>query len=230
MFAAHNMMLTGTASALAYDSIGAGWTMSVTGTSISASESHTAAAGATVLVFTNTAASGSVGSYSSHTRTVTYGSTTLTSVGAVNANNQTFGWTEAYIGIGVGTGTAQTISWTTTGGSGTFLSAAMNSVAYRSVGSIGTVVTNFGGSTTPSSGAVAAATSNTVVTAFGSGGPSSFSITSFSGTSRYNTAGNSGSYFAPLAFGDTPGASSVTTTGTMSANFYWGSIAVPLIP
>jgi len=114
-------------------------------------------------VVVSLAASVTGGSYTTHTRTVTYGGTAMTSLGAVNANNSTGGWVESFgiavtplagpktvlVGVGkvaavyssvkansVSYGNVNTATVSAVTGSGSDTSAAFTSTSYTASGAV----------------------------------------------------------------------------------------------
>lgn len=217
---------------VAYDTTGTGYTTAAAAGSVSATESHTAAAGAAVIAAVATLGN-PIGSASSFTRTAKYGSSTMTSLGVVNCNNSTYGWIELF-GITSVPGGTQTVTASVTG-SGTFYAAAVNTVSYENVGSFGTACTNYGSSASPTSGPVTSGPGQRVVQAFAAvSAGATASSSAYSQTPRWvqnliNTAGSGSSL--NVAVGDAAGPSStVSFSETLSAGQYWGSVAISLLP
>jgi hypothetical protein len=129
-----------------YGAVGGGASGSGTG-SVALSWTHTPG-GYDNYVIVSVAASVTGGSFSTHTRTVTYGGTAMTSLGAVNANNSTSGWVESYgIAVTAGHG-AKTVSVTVSKAAAVYSSVKANSISYGGIDTAAIVTTtNFGSST-----------------------------------------------------------------------------------
>lgn len=195
--------------AVAFDAVGAGQSTG-SSTSTSLTWSHTAAAGAYVVVFIsidgNTTAS-----------SVKYGSITMTDLGSVLWNNSAVqGRTYMYGLASVASG-AQTVTVTLAAAEW----AVANSVSYTNVTSVGTPSTIFG-TTSSMSQALTCSSGQMLVHAFG------FAETVSSpsgGTTRYN-AGTGG--FEALLIQDAT--ASATFAGTQSSATAWSGIGAVLSP
>lgn len=126
----------------------------------------------------------------------------------------------AFVGLPAGT---QTVAVTTTGGSLEGISG--NSVSYRNVGSIGSLVTNADTTTGLTLPSIASASGQMAV-GFFSGNVST--IGTFNGTTRWSHA--RAANFLPTVIGDAPGASSVSFTAHQSPADSWGGTGGALIP
>jgi hypothetical protein len=211
--------------AVTYDATGAGYTASPNASTASGSWSHTAAAGATVIVSVATQQNSST-----PTTTATYGGVAMTSLGI--SVNPTAGNTSVQLfGLQNVAGGPKTVAVSLNAGSNTVQNFAGQSASYTGVGGLQTAVTNGGTSGSLSSGSVPSALQNMVVCAFVAGAGSAFSMTSYSGTQRASQSVNSGGNYLVTALGDTPGTSSSSITVTASdGGAWWASVAVDLIP
>lgn len=239
MFAARNSLLTAAKAQIAYDAVaGSPYLLtSNTTAAINGTFSDTSAGGADVFVAV-TCLTNNGGAASAFTRSATYNGVSMTSLGAVNGDNSTYGWLELFHLAGGGTGSAETVDAQISNASAkTFCAVIAQAVSYLYVTSLGAAVTNFGATNSMTSGSVSSATGNRVVQAF-AGMNLGVAITGFSSytqTSRYagvanNPSTGSGPGTAALQLGDAPGASTVTFSETLtstSASFF-SSIAVPL--
>jgi trimeric autotransporter adhesin len=163
------------------------------------------------------------GAATSFTRTAKCGSTSMTSLGAVQLNGGiqgAAGWGELFTLLNPPTGT-QTITITTSSGT-----AAISgiSVAYQRVSSNGTVVTNHGSISTGLTGAISTVTG---ALAFGVIVTNGSGWTSWSGTPRATC--NSGTSSCGITAVDTPGTGSNVTLGAASASL-WASFGLELSP
>lgn len=188
------------------------------------SYAHTPGASDNYVVLGLSVATNVGGSYTSYTRTVTYGGVAMTSLGAIDKNNSTSGWVELFgVAITPGAG-AKTVSVTVTNN---FINEVRaNTVSYSGVVSVGTAATAFGSSSVGAISNVASASGHMVVNAIAFNSTGSPSFTSYTQTSRYNSA--SGAY--PLEIGDAAGASTVSFSSNFSNSGVWGAIAVDLSP
>lgn len=220
--------------AVAYDATGGGFTYTYPGSGsnlgISGSWSHTATAGATVIVGTWTQTNNK-GHASSFTRSVTYGGVSMTSLGAIDHGGGSGGWTELFYIQNVAGG-AKTVAWSTSPVSGSaYLCGAANSVSYTGVGSVNAEVTNDGSGSSASSGSVTSATNNMVVQAFGSTvAAGTNALQSYSGTSRYANGVGVSTFVLDWILGDAPGSTTVTVTASINSTGtpIWSSAAVNL--
>lgn len=214
-----------------YDAAGAGYTIVTAASSVSASETHTAASGAAVIAAVAVLGN-PIGAAASFTRSATFGGTAMTSLSVINCNRSTYGWIELF-GITNVAGGAQTVTASVTG-SGTFAAAALNTVSFTNVGSFGTAITNASASTALASGSVTSGPRQRVVQAFAAVSTgTTASQSAYSQTSRWvqnliNVSGGGNSL--NVTIGDAAGASTVSFSETVSATQYWGSIAIPLLP
>lgn len=120
---------------VAYDATGAG----STGTASSGTWSHTATAGAYVLVFVTTTTSVTVSS-------VTYGASAMSVLGSVNLNNVLSNGVLTLLGLASAPSGAQTVTVNMSAAH----SYSANSVSYLNVGSVGAAATAFGSGGTAS--------------------------------------------------------------------------------
>ena len=129
-----------------YGAAGAGASGSGTG-SVTLSWTHTPN-GYDNYVVVSLAASVVGGSFSTHTRTVTYGGVTMTSLGAVNANNGTSGWVESFgVAVTPMAGPKQ-VAVTVSKAAAVYSSVKGNSVSYGNINAATvSATTNFGSST-----------------------------------------------------------------------------------
>lgn len=199
-----------------YDATGAS---NSSGGTTSLTFSHTATAGATVILWVRTA-----NSSANSAITATYGSSSMTQVGSVYTMGASGGYTHylAAFSLSGAPGGAQTV--TVSPAVSSFVKA--NTVSYTNVTSIGAPVTN--GSASGSSWSVsgiASATGHMVTQCFSSA--SSPSLSSYNQTSRWSST--SGTWAATMQIGDAPGAASVSFTETASASSIWGAMAIDLV-
>jgi hypothetical protein len=140
---------SGTESALnvEYGAVGAGATGSGTGT-VALSWTHTPN-GYDNYVIVSLSASVTGGSFSTHTRTVTYGGLAMTSLGAANANNSTSGWVESFgIPVTPMAGPKQ-VSVTVSKAAAVYSSVKANSISYGNVDTTAVIgAARFGSGTT----------------------------------------------------------------------------------
>lgn len=214
---------------VAYDASGGdGYTLTSGADSVTGSWTHTATAGAAVVV---AVVAGWYG-WGYFTRRATYGGAAMTSLGVLNFNNQddpySWGYVQLFGLLGV-PGGAQTVTVTSSGTRTEELAA--RSVSYLNVGSFGTAVTNSGATNAMSSGAVSSALSQMVVEVFGGAREVSETVSGYDKTLRYTQdIWRSGLAMGmTMGMGDAPGASSVTFSATFNHNPEWSSVAVPLI-
>ena len=220
--------LTGTVS---YDATGAGYNSEPNSSSATGSWSHTATAGAAVIVTVATYIGN--GGWSSYTSTATYGGVGMTSLGAVNAYNSTYGWVQMF-GLLNAPGGAQTVSFNIapSGRSASAIGAVLaNSASYVGAQSFGTAVGEVGNRTSMASGTITTPTGGMVVQAFTANGGNVPTFSNYSQASRDTDSGGSGGYssgYVSYVLGDAPGPAVFTATD--SGNNNWASIAVPLTP
>jgi hypothetical protein len=192
-----------------FDATGVGET-SVGGASSSFSFSHTATAGAYVLLaFVN--ASNEAPS------NILYGGSAMSSLGSVANNNVAADGSLYLYGLAGVTGGAKTVS-------GSFAAAtnyAANTVSYLHVASVGAVVTQSGSSASPSTGSTTCPAGQMIVAAIGS---AQEPLTPTGGTLRFN--GSSGfTAFTSLAISD---ASATTTFSATMTSGPWSTVTVIL--
>lgn len=212
---------------IAYNAIGAAYSTTSGGSTISGSWTHTASAGADVFVAVVTVSSGGISSVTAYTRSATYGGATMTSLGAANPqiSGSYYGWTELFHLARV-PGGAQTVSISASGGSGTIDQTIANSVSYLHVGPLSSAITNSGTTTSMSSGSIPSATGQLVVQVFGAGGYTE-SASGYNQTTRYSNSLTGGAADCDIILGDAPGASTVSFAATTSGSTYqWSSVAV----
>lgn len=189
-------------------------------TTLTATGSHTGTAGHTVILGYTTRCSGQ--SRAAQTRTVTYGGSAMTLLGFMEfAANEAFcelWWATCLSG-------AQTTSVTVASGSNLGREIILNTVSYSGVGSIGTVTTNSGNSSSPAMSSVVSATGEMVAGMFGS---SNAALTVF--TPNHRGSDNTGDNFANMILGDAAGAATVNLGATRASSGLWGGIAVRLAP
>lgn len=215
---------------LAYESTGAGNATTTTAVTTLA-ETHTIGVAVTALLVSVAGFKDVTTSYTGVTpRTVTVGSTPMTSLGVIDANNSAGkGWVEVFGLINPPTG-FQTITFT----AGTAVFCSMNSVAYSGVSSFGTAATNSGNTATASSGAITSATGDRVFSAL-CDIVSQFLLTP-SGTQRYVYPTVSTTNMPGHMIQDAAGAASVTITAACSGGVHsWGGVslnlaAAPVVP
>jgi hypothetical protein len=219
-----------TTKTITYDaSGGSGYTSSTSTTSsISGSWSHTAASGSSVFVIVSIAANAASGSV---TRSATYNGTTMQSLGAQNFNNGSFGWVEIFWLQGAGTGSSATVSISISNPSSyTYNAVAANSISFFNVQGVGSSITNFGLSTSLSSGSITQLT-GIVLQAFAAGnGVGYITQSSYSQNSLASFVTSSGGTGLALNIGNATGSFMATSsfTETISSSSTWGSIAVAL--
>jgi hypothetical protein len=207
-----DQVFTGTVGTPTFDSAGTGGTTRP-GTSSVASGTHTATAGATVLVYVNIVTPNA----NQSGVTVTYGGTTMTQIDTANYLGQWavsgatgYSWISAFKLSNAPAG-AQTVTVTGSSPQG----IAFESVSYRNittVGSLQKVVIPTGGALSQT---VTSATGHIVSQSFSRGTSPYGGASAYSGTVRVNKT--SGSPYLPFVVGDTPGAATVTITATVSA-------------
>jgi hypothetical protein len=189
--------------------------------------SHTTAAGsyAIVLVACGEGFSNMGGPAGTTTATVTFGGVTLSSLGAVKANNDgNRGWLWVFGGnvSSAGSG-SKTVSVTLTE-SGLSFYGWGSSYTYQAVGSVGTLQTAFGASTSPTKAVTSASGrrvwGSVMANAFGD------NLTSFSLTARQTkqVTGNPG-----FTAGDAAGAATVTVSASMTSD-EWAVVGLDLLP
>ncbi len=141
----------------------------------------------------------------------------LDNIGAATTKIWVFGLLDPTAG-------SKSVTFSITGGGTTY--KAVNAVSYNNVGSFGTPVSNTGSGTSLSH-SVTSSSARLVAQAFMT--DTIVTIGSYSQTSRVNYPGVN---FINLAFmfGDGPGASSTSFTGTVGTSSPWGSLAVELLP
>ncbi len=190
-----------------------------------ASWSHTIGGSATALVVgIGSFFNGSTGNSSLTTHTVKVGTTPLTQLGIINCGNANGnGWTELWGLINPPTG-AQTITVVeNVSASACFLYG--NSVSYTGVGHFGTPVLNSGSGTNPTSGAIVSAVGSMVVSVQGIYDDT---LSSPTGTSRYNQPASPNASDVTLLIEDKTGAATVTQRSTPSNFNAWGVVSVNL--
>lgn len=205
----------------AFDAAGAGGSNSATAGMVTATWTHTATAGATVLVDVAYNAS-PVSMITGLTRTASYGGVAMTSLGAKGfsgAGNSPYTETFALANV---PGGPQTVSIS----SGTSSSIARRiigmSTSYTNVASIGTAQITNATSGTAASHVVTSAAGQLVHQVFGAVP----AITAYNQTSRFNGTLSGAS---TIQVGDAAGAATVTFSATLGSSAAWASIAVPLI-
>jgi hypothetical protein len=188
-----------------FDAVGAGKSSGVSFVT-SISWSHTATAGAYVVVAALIGGSG--------TTTATYGGTAMTLLGSIGSNNVPGNGVTYLFGLASAPSGAQTVLV-----SFPSQNAVGNSVSYKNVASVGTPATAFGASTSHSQ-AMTCTTGQVIIHAYGS----FYTFTSpAGGTSRYSGGTNSDE---GLLIQDAT--ASATFTATTSAAGNWGGIGVVL--
>lgn len=210
--------------AVTYDATGGGHTGTPNATSNTFTWSHTATAGAAVVVSVACA-----GPSSTPTTSVTYGSHTMTLLGTMSSNNAGGSWVQLFGLLNAPSG-AQTVS-VTVSSSSTIADVAGQSVSYTGCASFGTAVTSFGTNFSTPSLTVGSALENTVVCGFVAGGSSAFTMTGFSGTQRSAQYPFTGSNYLGTVFGDAPGTTSTSVSVTVGGGGnYWGGVGIDLLP
>lgn len=212
------------ASSVAYDAAGAGAHLNnQTSSSSTISWSHTATAGAYVVVsaFAQLNLSGSVSSI-----TVTYGGVTMTSLGSVSPNNTANSGLLQMFGLANVSGGTQTVTVTATFSGTINNSLAGDSVSYLNTGLASTVTTSYGSSTSPSVTATGV-TGGIVVNAIcGTSLSSAATLSGYTKTQRFLYSSNA-TYSGNIVIGDSSTVGSVTFAATVSAG-YTAGIAVVL--
>ena len=201
----------------AYDTVGAGAHIGATSPATQ-TESFTATAGDDVFVFADAYSAAAITAW-----TVTYGGVSMTQLETVNNDNTAADGQFALFHLAGVSGGAQTISVKATSTGTVYMT--FNAVSYKSVGTIGTISTNYG---TSSPSVAATGVSGGIVIAgisevsFGG----SATLSSFSGTAR-STQSGVGSNLPAVVIGEsaTVGAVSLTCSSTGNA---WAAIAVVL--
>ncbi|AVO21626.1 minor tail protein [Mycobacterium phage MooMoo] len=195
----------------AYGNVGAGAIASGNPTIAS----YTAPAGADVFAAVNTDRAGAT------VTTITYGGVAMELIATAVHNNTTAnGNLYIYRLAGAGTGTAKTLSTTTSGLAWFYL----NTISITNVGTVGTYTSTFGNGTVashtitvPSNGLVLQVVSS------GAGGSSVYDFTSFSGvTNRFHGASSATSLALNTA------TASGATTSTAAAAQAWAVISIPI--
>lgn len=214
---------------VAYDATGAGAHGTANSGTTTISWTHTLGASASAVIVGVT---GFV-SFTEDTdvsRSVQIGSQPLTLLGMVNNDNAVFGdwgWTELWGLAGAKianlAGTTQTI--TVSEGAAFWGSPAVagNSVSYTNVIKFGTAVTNFGQTTSVSTGTITSKTGDLVVSV---AGMYNGSLASASGAARFDFT-QTGDYISML-IQDTAGSSSVTETCSGTVAQPWGTVGTDL--
>lgn len=172
--------------------------------------SHTGSGGAYGIVFV--ACQSGVMTLSATTASVTWGGTTMTSLGNLynhSTSTQGWGWVFALNGIPSG---AQTISVTMTQSGQTFTGYG-SSYSYTNVSSVGTLQTASG--VTPTNPTLSATAANTTDIVWGAISTNNVALSAFSLTARQNNNTPSPVFWA----GDTTGSTSVTVSGTSAAQW-----------
>lgn len=200
--------------AVAYDATGAGFAGATTGSA--KTFSHTAAAGAYVLLFITTDRSAPPSS-------VTYNSVSMTSLGSIANDNLAADGTCYLYGTASVAGGAKTVSFTV---ATAWVEAC--TVSYTGVSTVGATQTTFGSGTALSQGSISCSTGQMIVQAFGLGNDNvtTYSISSLSGgTNRYNAAATDSS---AMAINDAT--SNTTFSATANSTSKWAGLAVQLVP
>lgn len=205
--------------AVAFDAVGGGNNVNGAASPANITWSHTATGSNRCVVVGLCARDGT--NLTGVTRAVTYGGVSMTSLGAIHANNDTARqFAEFFYLLNPATG-AQTVSVTCTHVANTFNLRA-NSVSYTGVGSVGTLGTSVGLSASLSQ-TVSSATGNMVAQAFIA--VDTTAISAYNKTSRYNFT--DATLATEILIGDAAGAASVAFTATMNSN-EWSGIGVDL--
>jgi hypothetical protein len=217
---------------VAHGATGSSWTTNTTaGNFLTITGSHTAAASDNyVVVPIIFDASTSV--LTSINRTVTYGTQSMSSLGALQINSVSNVWVEFFGLFGPVAG-AQTIT-ATIASINTLNGLLGSSSSYSGVGTVGALTTTTGASANPSQ-TVSSAVGDMVVQAFAAfrTGGSALTMSSYSQTQRSNSGSVAvGSFALVLDFGDAVGAASVSFAATASSTSgeFFGGMAVNLIP
>lgn len=184
----------------------------------------TTVTGNTMLIVAVAVGHANAGSYSTwNTRTATFNGDAMTSLGAVNTNNSTWGFVELFYLTPPDIGTYDiVVNMTKT--AVTDYTIIVGAKAYSGPTMAGTPVTNYGSSTAPTVTVTSAAT-ETVVAAILHGQPLSALSDNVVFRSNfdngYDAAGN-------LAIVDRVGEASSVLSGTGASSDYWAAIAVAL--
>lgn len=205
-------------SGIAFDAAGSSYSGTGSTSTISGTETHTATLGADAFVTVRWQKT--VGAVAP-TRTVTYGGTPMTSLGAIGANNAALTANSAFVELfhlGTVPSGAQTVAATVTVASGVLTQLAIGSISYTGVGSIGSLQTAFGSGSSNSISATSVA-GHIALNSMMAGGAT---LSSYSQTSRQVAPG--------LVLGDAAGAPTVSFTATNSSSSPWANLVVDLSP
>lgn len=172
--------------------------------------SHTGSAGAYGIVFV--ACQSGVMTLAATTASVTWGGTTMTSLGNLyNHSTSTQGWGWVFVLNGIPAG-AQTISVTLTQSGQTFTGYG-SSYSYTNIASVGTLQTASG--VTPTNPTLSVTAANTTDIVWGATSTNNVALSGFSLTARQNNNTPSPVFWG----GDTTGSTSVTVSGTSAAQW-----------
>lgn len=196
-----------------YDATGSGATGTGSGTSYTATGSHTCSGNAVVVAISALMLAGMITG-----GTVTYGGQTMTQLGTATGSGGA-GYKGYLFGLLNPPTGSQTVVATVTG-TGLY-GLAMSSVSYGGVTSFGTVATNAGSGTTPTQ-TVSSTTGKMVAQAFASF--VNATISGYDQTQRLAAGGT----VACVVQGDAAGAASVTFNATINNSTPWTSITVDL--
>jgi hypothetical protein len=200
--------------AVAFDAVGpAGGAGAASGSPIS--WTHICAASATLLLV---GVSYDDFTFSTVTLSATYNGVAMTSLGAVNSNNNTAGFIQLFALASPSTG-SNTVTVTRT--SGSVAGMLGGSMSYTGSTGVPTATTAAGSSTTPS----ITVTSNVgdMAAAFMCDGQG---FTAANQTLRYRRNDNTVTASGNIQGEDAAGAASVTLTGTTATSDWWGAIGV----
>jgi hypothetical protein len=209
--------------AIALDAVGAGGS---TSSSTSLTISHTAASGATVIVWVLLAPASTPPSV-----TATHAGNSMTQPSGSPNNFQAFFsyYTLACFYLtGAGTGSSQNIVITDTSATpGSYIKAG--SISYTGVGSVGSLTVNTGSSTSLSVSA-SSASGRLVVNALMEGYNGGFALSSYNQTLQKDLTSTGAWNTQVVYIGDAAGAGTVTFSATTASAVGWGAGALDLIP
>ena len=153
------------------------------------------------------------------TTSVTYGGTAMTSVGKVGSNNNTLGYVQLFSLVNPPTG-ASTVA--VSASVVTYISGG--SISFTGASGVGTAVTAFGSSTTPTATVTGTASGGMVVSAACCGSP----IASSAQTGRWLKNTNNNTAAGNGAGATAPAGGSVTMSHTVTSD-WWGIVAVEVL-
>jgi hypothetical protein len=200
----------------------------LSGATVTASWSHTIATGDNYVVVAVNFYTTKV--FANVVYAATYGGASMASLGVVEYNSGFCGI--ALFGLAAPASGSKSVVISVSGGVGTAIAIAGNSVSYSGWSSTSAATTASGAQSTSVALTVASQTGDAVVQVFGLAGSGSAALSSYNGTTRWNEGTVSEGDAITMVMGDAEGASSVVFDATASSpsTQVWGSIAVSLKP